>query len=51
MTFEEEERLYRVLFEDSDEEVGNEVYELYDTLSEVIQNRTPILPQKERVLH
>ena len=50
MTIEEEERLYRVLFEDSDEEVGNEVYELYDTVTELIQNRSP-LPQTVRFLH
>lgn len=49
MTLEEEQRLYRVLFEDSDEKVGSEVYELYDTVSELIQNRTR-LPQIERVL-
>ncbi len=50
MTIEEEERLYRVLFEDSDEEVGNEVYEIYDTLTEVLENRS-LLPQTVRVLH
>ena len=51
MTFEEEQRLYRVLFEDSEEEIGNEIYELYDTLSEVIKDKVPSLPQIERVLH
>jgi hypothetical protein len=51
MTEKEEQRLYRILFEDSAEEVGNEVYELYDTVTEIIQNRAPILPQKQRVLH
>jgi len=51
MTIEEEERLYRVLFEDSDEEVGSEVYELYDTIDNLLQNRTrTTLPQIERVL-
>jgi len=50
MTEKEEERLYRVLFEDSDEEVGNEIYEVYDTLTEVIQNRSQ-LPQTVRILH
>jgi hypothetical protein len=49
MTSEEEQRLYRVLFEGSDEEVGSEVYELYDTVDELIQNRAT-LPQIERVL-
>ena len=49
MTLEEEQRLYRVLFEDSDEKVGSEVYELYDTVSELIQNRKT-LPHHERVL-
>jgi hypothetical protein len=51
MTEAEENRLYRVLFEDSDEEVGNEIYEIYDTLTELISDRTPSLPQSERVLH
>lgn len=51
MTFEEEQRLYRVLFEDSDEEIGSEIFELYDTLSELIQDKVPSLPQSERVLH
>ena len=51
MTIEEEERLYRVLFEGSDEEVGDEVYELYDTVTELIADRIPLLPQIERVLH
>lgn len=50
MTEKEEELLYRVLFEDSDEEVGNEIYEVYDTLTEVIQNRSQ-LPQTVRILH
>lgn len=50
MTIEEEERLYRVLFEDSDEEVGSEVYEIYDILEEVLENRS-LLPQTIRVLH
>ena len=50
MTFEEEERIYRILFEDSDEEVGNEVYEVYDTLTEILENKT-LLPQTVRVLH
>lgn len=49
MTSEEEQRLYRVLFEGSDEEVGSEIYELYDTVDELVQNRTT-LPQIERVL-
>jgi hypothetical protein len=49
MTEQEEQRLYRVLFEDSDEKVGSEVYELYDTVNELIQNRKR-LPQTERVL-
>lgn len=49
MTFEEEQRMYRILFEDSDEKVGSEVYELYDTVSELIQNRKT-LPHLERVL-
>jgi hypothetical protein len=49
MTIEEEERLYRVLFEGSDEEVGSEVYELYDTLDELVKNRVS-LPQIEKVL-
>ena len=35
MNSKEEQRLYRVLFEDSDEEVGSEVYEIYDILEEV----------------
>jgi len=51
MTEQEEQRLYRILFEDSDEEVGNEVYELYDTVTEIIQNKTPLLPQSVRILH
>ena len=50
MTIEEEERLYRVLFEESDEEVGSEIYEIYDTLEEVLENRS-LLPQTIRVLH
>ena len=50
MTLEEEERIYRILFEDSDEEVGNEVYEVYDTLTEILENKT-LLPQTVRVLH
>jgi hypothetical protein len=51
MTTEEKERLYRILFEGSDEEPGNEVYELYDTVTELIEERMPLLPQIERVLH
>jgi len=51
MTEKEEQRLYRILFEDSNEEVGNEVYELYDTVTEIIQNKTSLLPQCVRVLH
>jgi len=51
MTKKEEERLYRILFEDSDEEVGNEVYELYDTVTEIIQDKTPSLPQSVHILH
>ena len=50
MTEQEEQRLYRVLFEDSDEEVGSEIYEIYDILEEVIENRS-LLPQTIRVLH
>ena len=50
MTFEEEERIYRILFEDSDEEVGNEVYEVYDALTEILENKS-LLPQTVRVLH
>ena len=50
MTEKEEERLYRVLFEDSDEEVGSEVYEIYDTLTEILANSSQ-LPQSVRVLH
>ena len=51
MTVDEEERLYRVLFEGSDEEVGSEVYELYDTIDILLQNRTRTrLPQTERTL-
>jgi len=51
MTEQEEQRLYRILFEDSNEEVGNEVYKLYDTVTEIIQNKTPLLPQSVRILH
>jgi len=51
MTEQEEQRLYRILFEDSNEEVGNEVYELYDTVTEIIQNKTSLLPQSVRILH
>ena len=51
MTEQEEQRLYRILFEDSNEEVGNEVYELYDTVTEIIQNKAPLLPQSVRILH
>jgi len=47
----EEERLYQILFKDSDEEVGNEVYELYDTVTEIIQDKTPPLPQSVHILH
>ena len=50
MNKKEEERLYRVLFEDSDEEVGSEVYEIYDILEEVLENSS-LLPQTIRVLH
>jgi len=51
MTEQEEQRLYRILFEDSNEEVGNEVYELYDTVTEIIQNKTSPLPQSVHILH
>lgn len=51
MTEQEQDRLYRVLFEDSDEEIGNEIYELYDTLTELISNKTSSLPQNEMILH
>ncbi len=50
MNSKEEQRLYRVLFEDSDEEVGSEVYEIYDILEEVLEKRS-LLPQTIRVLH
>ena len=50
MTFDEQEKLYRVLFENSDEEVGSEVYEIYDTLTEILANSSQ-LPQSLRVLH
>jgi hypothetical protein len=50
MTFDEEQKIYRILFEDSDEEPGNEVYEVYDTLTEILENRS-LLPQTVRVLH
>lgn len=51
MTEKEQQRLYRVLFENSDEEIGNEIYELYDTVTELISDKTPLLPQNELVLH
>lgn len=50
MTLEEQEQLYRILFEDSDEEPTSAVYEVYDTLAELLENRK-LLPQTIRVLH
>jgi hypothetical protein len=50
VTFDEQEKLYRVLFEESDEEVGSEIYEIYDTLTEILANRS-CLPQAVRILH
>ena len=50
VTLKEREKLYRVLFEESDEEVGSEIYEIYDTLTEILENSSS-LPQAVRVLH
>jgi len=50
VTIEEQEQLYRILFEDSDEEPSSAIYEIYDTLEEILQNRS-LLPQAVRVLH
>ena len=50
VTLKEREKLYRVLFEESDEEVGSEIYEIYDTLTEILENSSH-LPQTVRVLH
>lgn len=49
MTQEENDLLYRILFENSDEEPTAAIYEVYDTVTELIQNREP-LPQKIRIL-
>lgn len=38
MTQNEKELLYRILFEDSDEEPTSAVYELYDTVTELVGN-------------
>lgn len=57
MTVEEKEMLYRILFEDSDEEATSAVYEVYDTLSDLfdmatnISENKPYLPQLSRTLH
>lgn len=50
MTIEEEQALYRILFEDSDEDCPAAIYEIYDTVDELIQNRK-YLPQSAPVLH
>ena len=49
MTQEENDLLYRILFEDSDEEPTSAIFEIYDTVTELIANREP-LPQKLRTL-
>lgn len=41
MTLEEQQLMYRILFEDSDEEPTSAIYEIYDTLQEVIQTKQP----------
>ena len=50
MTEKEQQTLYRILFEDSDEKCPSAIYEIYDTLAEILENRT-LLPQTLRVLH
>ena len=50
MTTEEQEIIYRILFENSDEECPAAIYEVYDTLDEILQNSS-LLPQTVRVLH
>jgi hypothetical protein len=50
MTEKEQQTLYRILFEDSDEECPSAIFEIYDTLDEILQNRS-LLPQTVRVLH
>ena len=41
MTLEEQQLMYRILFEDSDEEPTSAIYEIYDTLQDVIQTKQP----------
>ena len=50
MTIEEQEQLYRILFEAADEQPTSAIYEIYDTLDEILANRSQ-LPQTVRVLH
>jgi hypothetical protein len=38
MTKYEEQLMYRILFEDSDEEPTSAIYEVYDTLTELISD-------------
>lgn len=40
MTIDEQELMYRILFENSNEEPTSAVYEIYDTLTELIGNIT-----------
>jgi hypothetical protein len=50
MNSKEQQALYRILFDDSDEECPSAIYEIYDILEEVLENRL-LLPQTIRVLH
>jgi len=50
VTTEEQEQLYRILFEESDEEPTSAIYEIYDTLTDILANSSS-LPQSVRVLH
>lgn len=49
MTQEENDLLYRILFENSNEEPTAAIYEVYDTVTELIANKQP-LPHKLRTL-
>lgn len=60
MTMEEKEMLYRILFEDSDEEPTDAVYEVYDTITDLFDMAIdlsakklflPQLPQINKILH
>ena len=49
MTNEEKETLYRILFENSDEECPSAIYEVYDTLTELYGDLSNLKMEKETI--